>query len=117
MPLSSSWGLFSVAAVDNIDHSLSTSTAASAFHETAASITQFPSVDNVGIDRSVHQSLATASDDVSSIILPLAYSDVPPSILPRGEPKMPAVVAVFMNLSSVSTSLIGEYECVKSSCD
>ena len=35
---------------------------------------------------------------------------MPPCILPKGEPKMPAVDAVFMNLSSVSTSLIGEYE-------
>ena len=38
-------GLFSVAAVDKIDHNLSSSTAASAFHGTAVSIIQFPSVD------------------------------------------------------------------------
>lgn len=50
-------GLFSVAAVDNIDHNLSSSTAVSAFYATAVSVIQFPSIDNVGIDRSVHHSL------------------------------------------------------------
>lgn len=47
-------GLFLVAAIDNIDRNLSSSTAAASFHGTAISIVQFPTVDNAGVDRSLH---------------------------------------------------------------
>jgi hypothetical protein len=51
-----------------------------------------------------------ASDNVSLIILLMAYSDVPPCILPKCEPKIPAVDGVSMVLSRVSTNPNGECE-------
>ena len=103
-------GIFSVAAVDNIDHNLSSSTAASAFHGTAVSVIQFPSTENVGIDRSVHQSLVSASDDVSSIVLPLVYSNVPPCVLPKTEPKLPTLGILSTNLTNINNCTNGENE-------
>jgi len=47
---------------------------------------------------------------VSSIILPLAYSDVPPCILPKSEPKLPPLDSISMNPTSVNNALNGEYE-------
>jgi len=83
--------LFSVAAVDNIDHNLSSTTATSSFHGTAISIIQFPTFENSGVQRSIIQDLTSSSDNISSVVLPLAYSDVPPCILPAGDYALPSV--------------------------
>lgn len=81
--------LFTVAAVDNIDHNMSSTTATSTFHGTAISLMQFPTVEN-SLTRS-DASLDVASDSVSDIILPQCYTDVLPCIIPVTGPKIPAV--------------------------
>ena len=45
-------GLFTVGALDNIDHNLSSTTASSSCHGTGISLFQFPSNENLGITRS-----------------------------------------------------------------
>ena len=44
-------GLFTIGALDNIDHNPSSTTAQGSFHGTAISIFQFPSINNLGIGR------------------------------------------------------------------
>jgi len=75
--------LFTVAAVDNIDHNPSSETAKSSFHGTAISLMQFPTLETTGVDRGLSHSLATASSVASEIVLPLVYSSVPPCIFPK----------------------------------
>ena len=65
-------GLFTVGAMDNIDHNASTTTAYSSFHGTGISIIQFPTASNT----------CTAIEPVSTtatkgIILPQSYAVVP----------------------------------------
>jgi len=91
MASSTSWWSFSIAAVDNIDHNVSSNTAVSSFHGTAMSVIQFPTVDNAGVHRSLHQSIFAASDNISSMVLPLSYSDVSPCVLPSTDPILPHV--------------------------
>jgi hypothetical protein len=67
-------GLFTVAAGDNIDHNLSSTTAQSSFHGTAVSLMQFPAVDNLGTDRGIQSYSESASDKVSGVVLPQSYT-------------------------------------------
>ena len=76
-------GLFTVAAGDNIDHNLSSSTAKSSFHGTAISLMQFPTDDHPGIERLDGSYSNTASEQVSCVILPHSYTDVLPCVLPN----------------------------------
>ena len=43
--------LFTVGALDNVDHNLTSTTAQGSFHGTGISVFQFPTVDNSGIHR------------------------------------------------------------------
>jgi len=44
-------------------------------------------------------------------MMPLAYSDVPPCIIPKSEPKLPPLGSIIsMNPTSVNNALNGEYE-------
>ena len=82
-----------MAAADNIDHNLSSNTAQSSFHGTAISLTQFPVTEH----RDNRQDLfvATASESVSDIVLPVSFTDVPPCILPAADPMLPPVPVTF----------------------
>ena len=64
---------------------------------------QFPTVENAGVDRSVHQSISSASEDISCTVLPLSYSDVSPCVLPSADPIIPPV-AQLMTCSSNTVS-------------
>ena len=69
-------GLFTVGAMDNIDHNASSTTADSSFHGTGISIIQFPTASNT----------CTAIEPVSTtatkgIILPQSYAVVPAVVL------------------------------------
>ena len=90
--------LFTVSAVDNIDHNPSSNTAQSSFHGTAISMMQFPSSECSAFDRTVDYSFGTASDEASSISLPISYTDVPPCIFPTADPKIPLVELSLLNL-------------------
>jgi hypothetical protein len=71
-------GLFTIAAIDNLDHNPSSSTSSGAFHGTTISLFQFPTIINKGetrhTERKIHGSCST-------IELPEKYSFVPTILL------------------------------------
>ena len=69
--------VFTTAAVDNIDHNFSSTTARDSFHGTAISLIQHPSVFGEGTDRSL---LSVPEGGYSRTIdhLPAYYTEVPP---------------------------------------
>ena len=70
-------GLFTVGALDNIDHNMTSRNAMDAFHGTAISLMQFPSSDKPG---SIRNPLKIQLDGFvkDQLQLPLEYSEVPP---------------------------------------
>lgn len=83
--------LFTTAAIDNIDHNPSSTTAQDSFHGTGISIFQHPRREASGVERTTIQ---TAFDD-SHISkrgldnLPQSYTDVPPVTLSKKDPVPP----------------------------
>ena len=55
-PVSLRSGLFTVGALDNLDHNPSSTTAQGSFHGTGISMFQFPTETNLGITKSWHKS-------------------------------------------------------------
>ena len=81
-------GLFTNAAVDNIDHNPSSTSAHDAFHGTALSLFQHPNKDNSGVP----QHVATYSDAATKgpiACLPETYTNIPPATLRRQDPPLP----------------------------
>ena len=78
-PISLRFGLFTTAAVDNIDVNPKSSTASTSLHGTAASINQHINGDNVGLRRDI-PGLVTTEKKLK--ILPTTYTDVLPCHLP-----------------------------------
>ena len=105
-PPSLKHGYFTVAAVDNIDHNLSSTTAQASFHGTALSLMQFDNRDRLDMTTSY---CAAASDKASDIALPVSYTEINPCILPSKDP--PVLKAeVEPELSDVSESNITDDE-------
>ena len=77
-PPSMRGNIFTTAAVDNIDHNPSSTTAKSSFHGTAISLIQHPSFMGEGVDRTIV--VTGGSGNASTFIrqLPQYYTDVPP---------------------------------------
>ena len=84
-PMNLHSGLFTVAAADNIDHNLSSSTAHTSFHGTALSIMQFP-LSGITKHKHCQYDMQSASEAVSDIVLPSTCTEVHPCILPSSEP-------------------------------
>ena len=80
--------LFTTAAVDNIDHNSSSTTAKSNFHGTGISLFQHPTHENPGVDRKIEH-LDTESKTISP--LPDCYSEVLSAMLPSKPPPVPAL--------------------------
>lgn len=80
--------LFTVAAYDNIDHNLSSTTAETSFHGTSISVFQFPSYCNTGQTRSFKTCYAdvTRPGMRSVAALPESYALVPDYVLPKRQP-------------------------------
>ena len=80
-------GLFTTAAVDNIDHNPSSTTCKDSFHGTAISLVQHPTTVSHGKDRAIDTFDPTVKSSASKKIaqLPLNYSEVPPLTLATGE--------------------------------
>ena len=71
-------GLFTTAAVDNIDHNPSSGTAKDSFHGTAISLIQHPSHESAGFDRGVLVINQCTPSTRPIMPLPQAYTNVPP---------------------------------------
>ena len=74
-------GLFTIAAVDNIDHNPSSATAKASFHGTGISLMQHQSQSFRGYDRDwdIIGSLRSSTRSVS--FLPSAYTSIPPAAI------------------------------------
>ena len=85
-------GLFTLSAMNNIDHNLSSTTAHDSFHGTGISLFQQPTVQVPGVCRSrVFLDQATSTGTKSVAELPESFSQVPPVVLPSKNPSVPVV--------------------------
>ena len=108
--------LFTIAAVDNIDHNLSSSTAQSSFHGTAISVLQF--ADSSSSTSQLFCACdSNSSESVSDIVLPASYSDIAPYTLPSKDPVIPPTQAVLSDSSFVSSDEYAWLDCVSTSLD
>lgn len=82
-------GLFTTAAVDNIDHNPSSTTSTDSFHGTGISLFQHPSLQNNGTDRREHSVLEQPSTTTTLSELPESYTCARPLVLPRKDPPLP----------------------------
>ena len=80
-PLKLRTGLFTTAAVDNIDHNPSSIISHDSFHGTAISLVQHPTNQNKGERREVDSFDPTISASKKITHLPLSFSNVPPVAL------------------------------------
>lgn len=81
--------LFTVAAVDNIDHNPSSTTAKDSFHGTGISLMQHPSVENEGTARAIPVMDENSQKRKRIQALPAAYTNVPPVALTKSDPVVP----------------------------
>ena len=86
-------GLFTTAAVNNIDHNPSSTTSHDSFHGTAISLAQHPTTENKGESRQVDSFDPTIPCNKKIAQLPSSFCNVPPVAFPCGELYAPAVNA------------------------
>ena len=96
--------LFTTAAVDNIDHNPSSTTARDSFHGTGISLFQHPSAESPGAARD-NIDISNLPSAVSKSVnqLPATYTDVPPVLELPKDIKVPVSTTVTPN-ESLSTS-------------
>lgn len=106
-------GLFTTAAVDNIDYNPSSATAKCSFHGTGISLIQHPSHESEGYDRGVLVINQTTSSSARSVVpLPSKYTNVPPAALKSKEFTAPHVDGLVRppTLQTVTEAKEGELE-------
>ena len=91
-------GVFTTAAVDNIDHNPSSVTAQGAFHGTGISLFQHPTSDAPGEEREVVSIDNQPSKTKRLARLPDSYTAVRPVILPKNEPDVPPLQGPFVRI-------------------
>ena len=85
-------GLFTTAALDNIDHNPSSMTATDSFHGTGISLFQYPTPHNHGADCREHRILEEAIQTKKLAQLPDSYTNVRPLELTRKDAPPPKVM-------------------------
>jgi len=80
--------LFTTAAIDNIDHNPSSTTAQDSFHGTGISIFQHPRCGESGVDRRVYFNNSSIPKQGLKK-LPQSYTDVPPVTISKKDPVPP----------------------------
>ena len=91
-------GVFTTAAVDNIDHSQSSVTAQGAFHGTGISLFQHPTSYAPGEEREMVSIDNQPSKTNRLARLPDSYTAVRPVILPKNEPDVPPLQGPFVRI-------------------
>lgn len=81
-------GLFTTAAVGNVDHNPSSTTAKDSFHGTKISLFQNSSADNPGTARE-RINISDSSDKTVTEEYPSTYTDVAPVEAPTYKPQLP----------------------------
>jgi len=81
-------GLFTTGNLDNLDHNPTSTSAQSAFHGTALSMTQHVTDENAGLERHQNRPLLHEGVEKSKTIKPLmeSYCEIPPAALPFDKP-------------------------------
>ena len=102
--------LFTTAAVDNIDHNPSSTTATDSSHGTGISMFQHPKAENEGQSRDVVV-IETSSTSKAINTLQESYTTVPPLILPSSTPVVPPQNG---DLIGNGMSLPNAFQCEKS---
>ena len=94
--------VFTTAAIDNIDHNPSSTTAKESFHGTGISLLQHPTSDGEGIDRNIVVIASGSGDAGSKSIdyLPQFYTDVPPVTSSIKKSSVPATSIIFLSRNS-----------------
>ena len=95
--------VFTVGAVDNIDHNPTSQNAMGSFHGTAISIIQFPTQDKPGINRDPVLITTDVAKKKASL-LPVEYSEVAPAGLPQTDLYAPVVAGQVKAESSVMSA-------------
>lgn len=85
-------GLFTTAAVDNIDHNTSSTTAVDSFHGTAISLIQHPTHECAGFDRGVNVINESSPPEKAIVPLPQAYTNVKPVAINKKQLTAPPVI-------------------------
>ena len=99
--------LFTVGAAANIDHNpLATTVKQHSFHETAISLTQFPTANNPGIDRERFSICQEFIKKRTVETLPPEYMEIPPSALITSQPTIPSVEGPLKAEATVSFSSV-----------
>ena len=105
-------GVFTTAAVDNIDHNPSSTTSKSSFHGTGISIFQHPADENDGVERDV-MIFKTDKPTTNQILeLPDEYTNMKPAYL-KSKPVPPGSTIQFVGIQNheyLTESLKCEYE-------
>ena len=83
--------IFTTAAVDNIDHNPSSTTAHDSFHGTAISLVQHPTTKNRGVERDIPVLDGTVQAQKNVAQLPPTFCNVPPAVLHVKDPLVPTV--------------------------
>lgn len=85
-------GLFTVSALDNLDHNPSSTTSQGSFHGTGISIIQQPTTDQPGVIRN-HPAIVTNRTSISSksLILPESFSIVPAVYMKHTTTEVPEI--------------------------
>ena len=80
-------GLCTTAAMDNIDHNLTATTATSSFHGTSISMFQHPTTDSEGEKR---ESLQLGDKKTKTVLeLPDSYTNIRPAFFRKKNPPLP----------------------------
>jgi hypothetical protein len=106
-PLKLRSNIFTVAAVDNIDHNPTATTAHGSFHGTGISLMQQPDVSSSGTQRSIlYSNIPRGARKIKP--LPDSYSEVLPVRLKTDQPALPASSGPFKGDCVVLTDAIAE---------
>lgn len=103
-------GIFTSAAIDNIDHNPSSTTAQGSLHGTAISIFQHPVKEGDGFERLISPIGLSAARYEHLKPLPESYTVVPPVVLPKEKSEIPLLNgSLVADGTSISTALNLEY--------
>ena len=109
-------GLFTVAAVDNIDYNPSSATAKDPFHGTGISLMQLPTHQTSGFDRGVSVINPSTSASKSVAPLPTKYTSVLPAALETKQFTAPTVgcTVIPQSLDTLKQAINKKYELLES---
>ena len=97
--------LFTTAAVDNIDHNPSSTTAQDSFHGTGISLFQHTTNEIPGSSRGCVNISQTTANTKSVAELPVSYTEVAPAVLPNKTPPVPETSSQLQGGSTVNRAM------------